>query len=103
MFHKSVKIGKRREGILKVFTKTIDSLDKLEQETAVRISKQEERIAKEQKEKDALEHEKVVLGRTVTSMRKALGMDEDPAPLEPVTESKAEQLVEDAGLIEIKD
>ena len=72
----SKKVGKRRAGILNVFTKTINDLDNLKGETAKQIEIQNQRIAKEEQEKKALLEEDAMIGNTLTSMRKAIGMEE---------------------------
>ena len=72
----SNKITKRRTGILKVFTDTINNLDNLEKETNQQIEAQQAIIDKETQEKQALEQEKAFINKTLGKMRETLGIPE---------------------------
>jgi hypothetical protein len=74
---KANKIGKRRGGILSVFSKTITELEKLDSETATQIDKQTKKIKKEELERAALKLEQKQINKTVGKMKSVLGLDED--------------------------
>jgi len=75
-------ITKRRGGILHVFNKAITDLEKLDTDTKSQIEKQEEKIKKEQDEKNALELEQKYIVKITGNMKAVLGIGEVEFPEE---------------------
>ena len=76
----SKKVASKRVGILNVFTKTINNLESLQKETSNQIEVQNQKIAREQEEQQALLQENAIIGNTLVSMKRAIGIEETPQP-----------------------
>ena len=71
-------ISKKRTGVLRVFTKTIQDLSKLEGQTATQVEIEDQRIKDAQAEKAALLVEKKLLLTTIAKLNNVIGADKEP-------------------------
>jgi len=83
------KIEKKRGGILHVFNKTISELDKLNGQTEAQIKVQDEKIQKEQAEKDALLKESKQISKITSKMKSLFDLDDEETAPESAIEIKS--------------